>query len=469
MVRPASFLPVAPPADPNDPAHRRLRDTHEPDPTPPPSREGAVRSGELDPLRGSLADFASPPGANLMTRHAPLAEWLDARTAHELLPYRRTVGGMITPLAVADGADGRRHPGLNLASQDYLSLSSHPSVHAAAARAIRDYGVHSGGSAALQGGSDLSRQLADALREHLEMEYVVLFPTGWGAAFGAVTALVRPGDHIVLDRLAHASLRSGATAATRNVRRVDHADPTAVRTALAEIRATDATHGILVVTEGLFSMDSDSPDLAGLQAVCREYDATLLVDVAHDLGSLGPRGTGHLGREGLVGQVDLVMGSFSKTFASNGGFVASRHPGVRAAVEAYGGPHVFSNALSPVQSATVLEALRLVRSDEGASRRAQLEAVATALREALTGAGATVLGDVSAIVPVHVGHTAAARLAARRVLQAGVFANLVEFPAVGVRAARLRLQVQADHTVEQVQTAGRIVAEGIAAGHRAVS
>jgi glycine C-acetyltransferase len=243
---------------------------------------------------------------------------------------------------------------------------------------------------------------------------------------------------------------------------VEHINVDALRKALVELRANDATNGILVVTEGLFSMDSDSPNLRAMQALCREYQATLLVDVAHDFGSLGPNGTGHIGREGLLGEIDLVMGSFSKTFASNGGFVATRHAGVRAYIEAYGGPHTFSNAMSPIQIATVREALRIVRSEEGDARRAALLTSVGALRRAFEEHDLTCLGDPSAVVPVLIGQTALARLASREVLRRGVFANLVEFPAVGVRAARFRMQVQADHTPAQAREAAAILAESVA-------
>jgi 7-keto-8-aminopelargonate synthetase-like enzyme len=345
--------------------------------------------------------------------------------------------------------------GLNFATQDYLSLASHPAVHEAAAAALRRYGVHSGGSSALQGRSDISRALEREIGEALHMEHVVLFSSGWGAAFGTVTALVRADDHIVMDRLAHASLQAGAAAATRNIKRVDHLSVEALRKALADLRASDTKNGILVITEGLFSMDSDSPDLRAMQAVCREYQATLMVDVAHDFGSLGPDGTGHVGRAGMLGEIDIVMGAFSKTFASNGGFVATRHAGVRSYIEAYGGPYMFSNAMSPIQVATVREALRIVRSAEGAARRAALLRNVGALREAVAGHGLTCLGDPSAVVPVLIGHTPLARLASGGVLRRGLFANLVEFPAVGVRAARFRLQVQADHTREQARARRR--------------
>jgi len=416
----------------------------------------------IDPLRGSVAEFARPSGPDLMARTAAILPWIAARREAEVWPYARAAGAGPGATTLAEGETFQMREGLNFASQDYLSLSSHPAVHEAAASAVRRYGVHSGGSSVLQGRSDISCALEHEIGDTLQMEHVVLFSTGWGAAFSAVTALVRPDDHVVMDRLAHASLQTGVASATTNVTRVEHLSVDALHNALVEIRAGDSNNGILVITEGLFSMDSDSPDLRAMQALCHEYQATLLVDIAHDFGALGPGGTGHIGREGMLGQIDIVMGAFSKTFASNGGFVATRHHGVRCYVEAYGGPHMFSNALSPIQVATVREALRIVRSEEGDQRRAALMASVLALRSALAEHGLECLGDPSAVVPVLIGHTPLARLASGGVLRRGLFANLVEFPAVGIRAARFRMQVQSDHTVSQAREGATILAEAVA-------
>ena len=135
-----------------------------------------------------------------------------------------------------------------------------------------------------------------------------------------------------------------------------------------------------MITEGLFSLDSDCLQIGELQTVCREFEATLLVDLAHDLGSLGPGGTGQLGVQGLLGEVDLVMGSFSKTFASNGGFVAAHTPSVVEFAFAFSNSGTFSNGLSPIQASVVLEALEFVTSDEGERLRADLMSVVTAAR-----------------------------------------------------------------------------------------
>jgi glycine C-acetyltransferase/8-amino-7-oxononanoate synthase len=306
--------------------------------------------------------------------------------------------------------------------------------------------------------------LERALGELLQAPHVTLFPTGWGAAFGTVTALVTARDHVVIDQYAHASLRQGASAATRNVALHRHLDCDHVRELLAQIRATDTANGILVITEGLFSMDSDSPDLPLLQYLCREYGATLMVDVAHDLGATGPGGLGALGLQEMTGQVDIVMGSFSKTFASNGGFVASRSLALRRQLQLFAGPHLFSNALSPVQASAALAALRIVASPEGDAMRADLMRNAVALRAHLGEAGIRSGGVASAIVPVVVGSEQVTRLAGMLLARQGVFVNPIEYPGVALGAARLRLQLMANHNLQQMRRAAQQID---AALHRA--
>jgi 7-keto-8-aminopelargonate synthetase-like enzyme len=237
-----------------------------------------------------------------------------------------------------------------------------------------------------------------------------------------------------------------------------------VRELLAQIRARDTENGILVVTEGLFSMDSDSPDLALLQHLCREYGATLLVDVAHDLGALGPNGMGAIGQQNMAGKIDIVMGAFSKTFASNGGFVASSSRALKRQLQLFAGPHLFSNALSPVQAAVVLECLRIAGSSEGEALRADLMRNACALRAMLGEAGVKCAGTPSAIVPVIVGSEQVARMAGKLLARQGVFANPVEYPGVALGAARLRLQLMANHTLQQVRRGAQQIESAL---HRA--
>jgi glycine C-acetyltransferase/8-amino-7-oxononanoate synthase len=415
-------------------------------------------------LRGSVAQFAQPRGANLMRRTEALDDWCRLRAAHGVWQYARALDGAPAPESSVheEGeAPGTATRGVNFASQDYLSLASHPAVREAARAALADAGPHSAGSAVLLGNSHLSLALETALGELLRLEHVTLFPTGWGAAFGVITALVNARDYVLVDQLAHASLRQGATAATRNVVLHRHLDTGHVRELLAAIRARDLDNAILVVTEGLFSMDADVPDLPLLQHLCREYNATLLVDVAHDLGALGPGGTGSLGQQAMLGKADLVMGAFSKTFASNGGFVASASRAVKRQLQLFAGPHLFSNALSPVQAACVLESLRIVASSEGDALRDSLLRNSMALRAGLAETGMRCLGVPSAIVPLWIGNEQVARLAGRTLAREGVFVNAVEYPGVPLGAARLRLQVMAAHRPAQLRRGARMIGAAV--------
>ena len=408
-----------------------------------------------------VSNYAQPSGRDLLARTEPFFDWQDARRREGLWPYSRSLEAAPRAACAVRSETGTGATGLNFLSQDYLSLSTHPEVLQAAHRALRDHGLHSAGSAMLGGNTAPSLVLENALAEALETPHVALFSTGWGAGFGTITALVGPDDHVVLDTLSHACLQTGAAAATKNVVRFRHRDNEAVRRHLRKIRSRDAEHAILVVTEGLFSMDSDVPAIEELQEICREWGATLLVDQAHDLGAMGPRGTGSVGAQEMLGKVDLVMGAFSKTFASNGGFLATRSPAVRQFVRVFGGPHIFSNAMSPVSAAVVREALRIVRSEEGDRLRASLSGSIGALRGELERRGIEALGEPSPVVPVVVGDAPIARVAAKLIFERGVFVNLVEYPAVPIRGSRFRMQVMAGHSEEQARAAAAVVAGAI--------
>lgn len=400
-----------------------------------------------------LGSFAFPKGSHLTERTHPLSDWLAQRTALSTWPYSRCLESPPNTEARITSQNDRVVEGVNFGSQDYLGLASHPAVREAAVAALREFGPHTASSPMLQGNTRLSRRLETDLAETLRMEHVLLFPTGWAAGFGLIVGLVRPNDHILIDQLAHSCLMQGARAATPNHAFFRHNSVQDVRRRLAKIRAKDTQNAILVITEGLFSMDSDSPDLIALQAVCREHGAVLMVDVAHDFGASGPGGTGQLGLQGMLGEVDLVMGSFSKTFASNGGFVATRDLAVKQYLGVYGGPYTFSNALSPVQAGTVLEALRIVRGAEGDVLRSRAEDNILRLRAEFESRGLECLGNPSNVVPVMTGDEVLAKWTGRFLEENGLLANLVEFPAVARGKARFRFQVMATHTAGQIGTA----------------
>jgi glycine C-acetyltransferase len=405
-------------------------------------------------LQGSLRDYSFPSGPDLIDRVKEFFEWQDLRRQSGTWPFARaTEAGPQAACAIRDDR-GVRTTGVNFASQDYLSLAAHPEIKAAAKAAIDAMGVHSAGSSALVGNTATSFQLEQRLAAFCEMEEAVLFPTGWSAGYGVIKALVRSSDYVVMDLLSHSCLQMGAHGATRNVVAFRHLNTDDCRAKLAAVRAKAPQAGILLVTEALFSMDSDTPDLAAMRTLAEEFGATFLVDVAHDLGAIGPGGTGKIGEAGLLGDIDLVIGAFSKTFASNGGFVATHSRAVKEYLRYYSQTCTFSNGLSPVQTAIVSKALDIVQSDEGDARREALMRNVLGLRHALTSRGLDVHGDPSAIVAVKTGDEALSRLMSRELPDLGLLANLVEFPAVPRNQARFRLQVMADHSAADVDFAG---------------
>jgi glycine C-acetyltransferase len=404
----------------------------------------------VEALTGSLRDYRELHGPDLLGRVEHFFRWQDLRRQHRLWPYSRATAEAPKPVCAALEDTGERFAGVNFGSQDYLNLASHPAIKEAARAAIDEYGVHSAGSAAFIGNTRYSLSLERTIADFLGMEHAVLFPTGWAAGFGVIKALVRAEDHVVMDGLCHSCLQEGAFAATRNVHLHGHLNIASARRHLARIRARDTENGILLVSESLFSMDSDTPDIAALQDLCREFHATLLIDCAHDLGNLGEDGRGHIGLQHMTGLVDIVMGSFSKTFGANGGFVACNAPAVREYLKYYSAPQTFSNALSPIQAAIVDKAFEIVKSSEGRERRARLMNNALYLRTRLQQAGFEVIGEPSAIVPAMMRDEGLARLVASRLPELGVVANLVEYPAVAKGSARFRFQVMANHSPAHV-------------------
>jgi len=408
-------------------------------------------------LTGSMRDFRVPGGPDILGRTEGFFKWQNLRRQNGLWPFSRATEDGPNTFCSAQDDGGNKMRGVNFASQDYLSLSSHPLIKSTAIETIERCGVHSAGSAALVGNTSHSVALEHKIADFLRMQEVVLYPTGWAAGFGVVKGLVRSADHVVMDILSHSCLQEGAHAATNNVHLFRHLDNEYCRNVLAKIRAKDTANGILVVTEALFSMDSDTPDLVALQELCREFNATLVVDVAHDLGCLGEDGRGHIGIQNMLGKIDLVMGSFSKTFASNGGFVACKSRAVKEYLRFYSAPATFSNALSPVQAATILKAFEIVDSLEGRLQRRALMTNVLTLRQLLREAGLDYYGDPSAIVCVKMGTEGLARLVSKQLPELGLIANLVEFPAVPKGAARIRLQVMANHSKKNIAVAVQIL------------
>ena len=372
-----------------------------------------------------------------------------------------------TDATIQDRTDGvRRLPGspalgddhalrgLDFASQDCLGLSTHPEIVAAAGDILRRFGVRSVCAAPEAGDPGLAVALERRIADFLQMEAALLCPTGRAAVRTVIRGLVRPADHVVIDAAIRGGLREDAEEATDNIQPFRHLDADHCRDRLQAIRAQDARNGILVVTESLSPLDSGTPDLAALRAACDAHGATLLVDVAQDLGCLGEDGRGHLGLQDMLGRADLVTGSFSRSFASNGGFVAARTRAVTACLRV---GEAALQALSPIQIAVILKAFAVIDAAEGRERRARLMRNVLNLRTALRDRAMSVCGEPCTSVSVEIGFGERARRVAHHLSDLGLLADLAALEDTG----RLRLHVTAGHSDAEIARAASCVAAAL--------
>lgn len=242
---------------------------------------------------------------------------------------------------------------------------SHPEVRLAAQNAVEEFGPHSGGSEPNIGTHFLVEKVQSELSHLTQKQYFTFFPTGWGAGYGALRGLLRQGDYVLMDRFSHNCLVEGAQNSGSNVLFFAHNNLGDLSLRLERLRKKAPEATVLVVTEAVFSADSDGPDLQEFASICQRFETNSLVDVAHDLGALGPGGTGQIGAAQCADKIDFIMGSFTKTFCSNGGFVATNAASADIAMKSYGNSNTFSNALSPTELSTILACLKIIRSPEG--------------------------------------------------------------------------------------------------------
>jgi len=392
-------------------------------------------------------------GRDMFQRTHAIGESIDLQKKYQLWLYFKTATA--TPSATTKGHDiyGNVFEGPNFASQDYLGLASNKKTREEAIKVAQEFGLHSGGAALAFGTHpwyiDFQREIA----EFWGVKSVIVYPTGWMAGYGVIRGLVRPYDHIVMDRLSHNCLQEGARASTKNIHATEHLNVKEMIEKVKEIRERDPENAILVVTESLFSMDSDTPDLVYLQKECKKYDAFLLIDMAHDLGAVGKNGLGALENQKLTDYSNvLLMGSGSKSLSSNIGFVGCMDEKVIEYMRYFSPSYMFSNVVAPPQCATALYNLRIIRSEEGVVLREKVLNNAIYLREQLTKRGFEVIGNPSPIVILLTGDELINRVISRLMLNKNVVVNGIEFPIVPKGKSRLRLQLQAIHTKEHLDT-----------------
>jgi 8-amino-7-oxononanoate synthase len=368
-------------------------------------------------------------------------EQLRAARKAGFLPYFRLVESPAAPVVEMDGA--RR---IMLGSNNYLGLTADPRVMAGARDALERYGTGLTGSRLLNGTTPLHLELEAELAAWMGAEDAIVFTTGHQANLGALGTLLAPEDTVVADSADHASILDGCVLSRAKLRAFRHGRLDKLERQL-ERAATDGG-GVLVVVDGVFSMEGDIAPLPGIAELCARYGARLMVDEAHAAGVLGARGAGSSELLGVEDRVDLRMGTFSKSLASCGGFIAGNGEVVEF-LRVQSRAFLFTASAVPASVGAALAALRIIRSPEGPELMARVLDNARHWQAGLRERGFRVVeheGDVvTPIVPVHVGDDWKAALLWKALWDGGVFVNVALHPAVPPGGALLRTSVMATH------------------------
>lgn len=352
------------------------------------------------------------------------------------------------PLENSEGTeatiDGRRV--LMLGSNNYLGLTTDPRVRQAAIEATKRFGTSCTGSRLQNGTLELHLELERRLADFVGKEAALIFSTGYQVNLGVISCLVGRGDAVVTDKEDHASIIDGAMLSMGEIRRFAHNDMAHLERVLQGI---DAQHGALVVVDGLYSVGGDLAPLPEMVPICRRYGARLMVDDAHGLGVMA-RGRGTAAHFGLTEEVDLIMGTFSKSFASLGGFIAGDEPIIHY-IQHHARSLIFSAAMPASNVAAALAALDIMESEP--ERVDRLWQITERMRSGLQAMGFNTGNSVSPIIPVIVGDMEPALNFWKKLFEAGVYTNAFVPPGVPEGRCLLRTSYMATHTDEQIDRA----------------
>lgn len=341
---------------------------------------------------------------------------------------------------------------LNFCSYNYLGFSYHPDVVKAVQEAIAKFGTGAVSAPLLSGYSGLVRQLEEEIAVLKGKEMAIVFPTGYGTNLGVLSALLRPGDIAVMDILSHASIYDGVRLAGAEIKVFAHNNPGHLEKVLKNLD----TKRVIVCVEGVYSMDGDLANLPELIPICKRYGAKILVDEAHATLIFGEKGGGVAEHFGLENEVDIAIGTFSKSFGAIGGFAAGKEK-IMTYLRLYARAYVFSCAMAPHTAAGILKVLEIYKKDK--SLRDQLWQNVSYMHEKLRAAGLDIGSTKSQVIPVIAGNDLRLREISKRIQEKGLYTGVVTYPAVSKNKTRLRLSVSAKHTREQMDECVRILSE----------
>ncbi|MGW1865896.1 aminotransferase class I/II-fold pyridoxal phosphate-dependent enzyme [Streptomyces mauvecolor] len=433
----------SPGADP-EPLRRVL-----PSPTEPPVAAGPGWDAR------SMKDFMEQRDPDLFAKARGFSAYFRRRNEEQLywygMPMRSRSGNRVL---IDDEQTGREREFLMFASNNYLGLANHPKVVEAVCEATRTYGATHTGSRIIGGTNHLHQELERRLAAFKGRPACIVYPGGYAANLGAISALVKGHDALVVDKLNHMSIVDGGklSGAARKIYR--HNDMADLERVLE--RCADDVLGKLIVTDGVFSMHGDICDLPEIVKLAKEYGARVMVDDAHATGVLGPRGTGTAEHFGLKGEVDLELGTMSKALAGMGGFVVGDEEVVDY-LRFYSNSYVFAANIPAGVAAGLIASIDVMESEP--HRLEQLWSNIRTLRGSLTAAGFDLENTESAILPIVIGDERRAMEMGRAVRARGLFCQTVVFPGVPLGDARLRISVTSEHTPEDLAEAAGIFVE----------
>lgn len=329
-------------------------------------------------------------------------------------------------------------------SNNYLGLTTHPKVRQAALDATERYGTSCTGSRFLNGNMTLHEKLEAELADWVGKESALVFSTGMQVNLGTISAVVGRGDIVILDKEDHASIVDGAFLSGGKIERYRHND---IEHLTRVLKSLPEDKGKLMVVDGLFSMEGDIAPLPELVPLCKAYGIRLMVDDAHAMGVLGG-GRGTAAHYGMTEDVDLIMSTFSKSFASLGGFIAGEHDVVDY-IKHHARSLIFSASIPPANAATALAALEVMREEP--ERIARVNAIAEKMREEYQRLGFNTGDSVTPVIPIIIGDDAKTFLTWKMLFESGVFVNPVISPAVAPGRQLLRTSYMATHTDEQLE------------------
>lgn len=354
------------------------------------------------------------------------------------------------PLSETEGTEvvvnGQRL--IMIGSNNYLGLTTHPHVRQAAIDAITQYGTSCTGSRFLNGTLEIHKELERRLAKFLGKEAALIFGTGYQSNLGAITALMGSEDIVVADKEIHASLVDSIKMAGCKMKRFKHNDLEDLERLLKECKADAPKAGVMVIVDGVYSMGGDLAPVPEIADLCKKYGARFFVDDAHGLGVMGEGGRGTHFHFNRVNDVDLVMGTFSKSFASLGGVIAGDKD-VIDYIQHHARSLIFSASMPPANVATVLACLDVIEADPSYVTR--VHAQAAKVRAGLRALGYNIGESVTPIIPIHIGNDMHTVFMWQALFNSGVYTNPVLPPGVPPNKSLLRTSYMATHTDEQIE------------------